>query len=84
MVEVFITNIKEPVQAKALTNVLSTDFPQLKIDIDLWDSELPYPCGHTVLRVEGVVFESENIISTVQKSGFLCDILEDKICPKEE
>lgn len=73
MVEVFITNIQEPVQAERILQVLENTFPEMKINFDLDDC-------HRILRIEGAKINPESIISIVNKSGYTCEILEDKIC----
>lgn len=80
MTEVFITNIRKQTQAEMLISQLTHHFPALKVNIDLQETEAPFPCGHSILRVAGQAFESEAIISMVANSGFMCDVLEDKIC----
>lgn len=80
MVEVFITNVRELIEAKRMQNVLENSFPELKINFDLENSERPFPCGHTILRAEGAIINPETIISTTRESGFMTEILEDKIC----
>ncbi|GAB5566153.1 MAG: hypothetical protein Wins2KO_32160 [Winogradskyella sp.] len=73
MVEVFITNIKEPVQSEKILTVLKKKFPELKINFDLDDC-------HKILRVEGFEINHESIISLITNSGYKCTILEDKVC----
>src|SRR5690606_2888477 len=51
-------------------------------DSSLNDSSSPFPCGHTILRAEGMAINAEAIISTLNKAGFRCAILEDKVCSK--
>lgn len=80
MVEVFITNVKQSDQAKRILKNLRDCFPKLEISFDLNDSKLEFPCGHSIIRMEGSLINSGNIISTVNQSGFECDVLEDKIC----
>ncbi len=80
MVEVFITNVRESDQANRILENLKYSFPGLKINFDLSDPNSVFPCGHSVLRMEGSQINSEDIISTVNQSGFICDVLEDKIC----
>ncbi len=80
MVEVFITNVRELIEAKRMQNVLENSFPELKINFDLENSERPFPCGHTILRAEGAIINPETIISTTRESGFMSEILADKIC----
>lgn len=78
--EVFVTDIRNPIQVEQLLKKLKRSFPKLKINYDLSASELPYPCGHTVLRVEGNEISSGKIKSTISHLGFNCDVLEDKVC----
>lgn len=80
MIEVFTTNIRNKVHAERILKILENNFSELRINFDLDDSESPRPCSQTILRVEGVTVHSEDIISMVNKSGFTCNILEDKIC----
>lgn len=80
MVEVFITNVRELIEAKRMQNILENSFPELKINFDLETSERPFPCGHTILRAEGAIINPETIISTTRESGFMSEILADKIC----
>lgn len=80
MIEVFTTDIQTQAQVKRILHIIGGQFPELKINFDLNESDVPYPCGHTILRVEGVSIQPEQIISTVNNSGFKCDVLEDKIC----
>ncbi|MGO1245237.1 MAG: hypothetical protein ACTMH4_14225 [Sphingobacterium sp.] len=79
-VEVFTTNIQNKIQAEHIVKILESSVPKMKINFDLCETELPYPCGHTILRVENSEINSGNIISIVKQSGFMCDILEDKVC----
>lgn|GEM_PF-379571 len=79
-IEVFTTNIQSKIQAERIVQILESSFPKLKINFDLCETELPYPCGHTILRVEDNEINSEIIISIIKQSGFMCDILEDKVC----
>ncbi|MGM9509722.1 hypothetical protein ACS5NO_18450 [Larkinella sp. GY13] len=79
-IEVLITDIKNNVQVEHLAKKLKNRFPTLKINFDLSETELPYPCGHTVLRIEGTQKLSDKIKSILIHSGFTCAILEDKVC----
>lgn len=79
-VEVFTTNIQSKIQTERILKMLESSFPKLKINFDLSETEQPYPCGHTILRVEGNTINSEKIIEIVNQSGFICDILENKVC----
>lgn len=80
MVEVFITNVRRSDQANRILESLRDCFPRLEISFDLSDSKSAFPCGHSILRAEGPQISSENIVSTVNQSGFICAVLEDKIC----
>ncbi|MCK0162098.1 hypothetical protein [Allomuricauda sp. F6463D] len=82
MTEVFITNIENQNQAdKAVKSILS-NYSDLKINTDLNENEtaLSFPCGHTILRIEGDNFNSDEIITSLNRLGLKCHILEDKIC----
>lgn len=79
-IQVFITSVRNQIQAEHIVKNLTKSFPELKINFDLNDSELPFPCGHSILRVEGAAINSGNIIVKVKESGFNCAVLEDKIC----
>lgn len=79
-IEVFVTDIKSLIQVEQLLKKLEESFPKLKINYDLSASEAPYPCGHTVLRVEGNEISSGKIRSTISHLGFNCQVLEDKVC----
>ena len=50
-----------------------------KVNFDFNETEVAFPCGHTILRMEDVV-NSDEIIAIVKESGFKCEVLEDKIC----
>jgi len=80
LVEAFTTNIQSKIQAESVLKRLENNYPTLKINFDLSKSEQPYPCGHTVIRVEGNTIIAENIIATINQLGFRCDILEDQVC----
>ena len=80
MIEVFTTNIQSEIQAIRVLEILEKNFPEQKINFDLNEVALSYPCGHTILRIEGKVINTEKVLSIVNKSGFKCDILEDKVC----
>ena len=79
-IEVFITDIKSNIQVEQSLKKLEKGFPKLKINFDLSESELPYPCGHTVIRVEGNEISSDKIKSMISHLGFNCDVLEAKVC----
>lgn len=81
MVKIFVTNIEHEKHAQRIVRVLEKKFSKLKFNIDLEDYQaLPFPCGHSVLRAEGKDIHVDEIIQFVQKKGFKCESLEDKIC----
>jgi len=81
MIEVFTIDIQEQNQAKQILKVLKQNYPELRINIDFGDWQSPAAkCKNQILRVEGPSINSSSIISTVEKSGFRCDVLPDKIC----
>ena len=84
MVEVFITDIQNNLQADIILNNIQNDNIDLKINFDLNETDLSFPCGHTILRVEGNKINSDKILETVRNQGFNCEILEDKICTQTE
>lgn len=80
MIEVFITDIQNLVQADRISSIIQNENTDLKIHFDLNETELPFPCGHTILRVEGSKINSDKVMVAVKSKGFNCEILEDKIC----
>lgn len=84
MIEVFITDIQNNIQADTILNNIHKDNSDLKINFDLNETDLSFPCGHTFLRVEGNKINSDSILASVRKQGFNCEILEDKICTQTE
>ncbi|WP_341225383.1 hypothetical protein [uncultured Arcticibacterium sp.] len=84
MVEVFITNITKESHLKSIEKLLKEEFTKLLINFDLDETGQPYPCGHTVLRVEGQSIDAKKIISVLQKEAVLCEIMKDEVCNKHE
>lgn len=80
MVEVFITDIQNPKQAERVIVAIQEENSLFKIDFDLNETELSFPCGHTILRIEGHSINSDKIIAIVKNQGYNCEVLEDKIC----
>lgn len=80
MVEVFITDIQNKEEADKIFSRIQIENAELKINFDLNETDLSFPCGHTILRVEGNKMNSDKIIDIVRNQGFNCEILEDKIC----
>ncbi|WP_051907878.1 hypothetical protein [Flavimarina sp. Hel_I_48] len=58
-------------------------FSELQIDFDIETRIANYPCDHSILRVEGATIYAQDIISHLNKKGYLCHILEDKYAPKQ-
>lgn len=83
MVEVFITDIQNNILAGIILNNIQIDNTDLKINLDLRETDLTFPCGHTILRVEGNKINTDRIKESVRKQGFKCEILEDKTCNKQ-
>jgi hypothetical protein len=80
MVEVFITDIQNEIQAENISRTIILHNLELKINFDLNETNFPFPCGHTILRIEGNTINSDIIMETVRSYGFNCKILEDTIC----
>jgi hypothetical protein len=80
MIEVYTINIKSAVDSSELLPYLEDQFPELKISLDLEDFHKPYPCGQSILKVEGMHLDIHAIPRLLQAKGIECHILEDKIC----
>lgn len=80
MIEVFTTSIQNKIQTKKILKTFKSSFPQWKVNFDIDETKLPYPCGNSILRVEGKTINTEKVMLVLNKSGFKCDILEDKVC----
>lgn len=80
MVVVFITNVKLESQSKEIIQLLGNRYPTLKINLDLEDFNKPYPCGHSILRVEGELVDIKSVSKQLKAKGVKCELLEDKIC----
>jgi hypothetical protein len=68
MVVVYRTNINNQRQFKKATRLLCKLFNDLRINIDLEDSE-------KVLRLEGKDIISAEVINSLSKIGFLCQVM---------
>jgi hypothetical protein len=79
-IEVYITDVDSNLQVGLLQKQLEKRFPTLEIRFDLNETDLLYPCGHTILRVSGNKINGDKIISMLIQAGFKCDVLEDKVC----
>lgn len=69
MIEVFKTNVCDPVQAGKLRSLLTERFGLSRISFDLEDHE-------RVLRVEGLQIIPENIAAALFEHGFECSVME--------
>lgn len=82
MIEVFITNITKEYQAKKVIKQLCNRFLDFKIDYDLNETALNFPCGHTVIRVEGERIPVKSIVHIVRQMGFECQVMPDTVYVK--
>ncbi len=80
MVDVVITNVKSECHSEEILQFLKNEYPTLKINFDLEDFNKPYPCGHSILRIEGDLINTNTIVQELKSKGIECDLLEDKIC----
>lgn len=80
MTEVFITNVKSEIRSTEILQFLEGEYPKLKINFDLEDFNKPYPCEHSILRVEGKLIDTNSILQQLKNKGIECEILEDKVC----
>lgn len=79
MVEVFITDIIEKHDAIEIIKSIKQMYSQLKVSYDINETNLPFPHGHTVLRIEGAHIPVNALKLMVNTSGFLCEIMEDNM-----
>ncbi|MDL5514026.1 hypothetical protein QSE00_19580 [Arenibacter sp. M-2] len=80
MVEVFMTNVKSEILSIEILQFLENEYPEVKSNFDLEDFNKPYPCGHSILRIEGKVIDINSITIQLKRKGIECELLEDKIC----
>ncbi|KAA3438852.1 hypothetical protein FOA19_11335 [Rufibacter hautae] len=69
MVEVFATNVQEVAKANRLVAVLERHLPGCRINFDLEDCD-------RILRVEGPIFNTSQVLQLVAKNGVKCCVLE--------
>lgn len=79
MIEVFTTNIPNQISGNQMIKYLKMNFLELQIDFDIEAPIVNYPCDHSILRVEGATIDVQNIISHINKNGYKCHILEDRM-----
>lgn len=65
---------------KEILQFLENNNPNLKINFDQEDFKEPYPCEHSILRVEGELIDTNSISQQLKGKGFKSEILQDKIC----
>lgn len=80
MIEIYMTNIRSETLSKEILRYLESHYPNLKINFDLEDFDKPYPCGHSILRIEGESINTNSISSRLRSKGIECELLEDKPC----
>lgn len=81
MIEVFTTDVKDQNQANEILKLLEQNHPELRVNFDFSDRQVSaFACMDNILRVEGPYIDASSIISSVQKAGFRCDVLPDRIC----
>ena len=69
MVEVFKTNVEDPRDAVLLIDRIQKTFVGYKANFDLEDCD-------KILRIEGDSISHERIITTINKNGYQCQVLE--------
>lgn len=80
MIEIFAVDIQRKGQAAAVLQILCECFPHLEINVDLSGTNREFPCGHSILRIEGSIISTDEIVTQVGKAGYRCKILEDRVC----
>lgn len=69
MVEVFKTDVEQPLQADKICGILQIYFPHSQINFDLDDCD-------KVLRIEGDDIKTQTVNMVLQLNGFNCKTLE--------
>ena len=69
MVEVFKTNVAKEKQAAMLADMLLRLFRPVRINFDLEDCD-------KILRVEGKDIPAEEIMETLKRNGYQCQVME--------
>jgi len=75
MIEIYKTSIKQDHEAQRVKAALNNKLPYLHITFDLEDID-------HILRIEGTLINTNEILQIVDQQGYLCKVLPDKICPK--
>lgn len=60
--------------------VFISDLQTKRQEEQVLSNEKPYPCGHTILRIEGTGIGEVPVKSLVSQLGIRCELLEDKLC----
>ena len=68
MVEIFKTNVFDPMQAEQIIAMLRRHFPSFMINFDLHDCD-------KILRVKGEFIPVDEIVDLVSANGFHCSVL---------
>lgn len=79
-IAIFITDLQTKRQEDQVATMLKERFPEWKVNFDSSSNGKPYPCGHTILRIEGIGLGEASIKTWVRQFGIRCEVLEDKLC----
>ena len=74
-VEIFKTNIQTRSEAEQVLNTLKLMLPSARMNFDLDDPD-------SVLRIENFYSDSNVIVQSLQRQGFLCKVIPDKVWDK--
>jgi hypothetical protein len=80
MVEVFISNVSTAQHAERVADALSAHSPRISVHLDLDVAGEPFPCRHAVIRAEGPAIDNYAVIAIVNRAGFKCEVLEERLC----
>ncbi len=80
MLALFITNIQKESQAEQTVQLIQAKFLPDHVNYDMDETGLPFPCGHTVLRVEGANINAKEILTLIRAQNVRCEIMEDRSC----
>lgn len=70
MVEVFKTDVAEPLQAKFMKGKLEQKLALKDVHFDLADRD-------NILRIESAAIDAAGVIAFVKQYGYSCEVLED-------
>lgn len=80
MVAVFITDVKSESLSHEILRGLEREYPQTSFHFDLEDFKKPYPCGHSILRMEAEQINTDSLTQHLTTKGVRCEFLKDTIC----